>query len=470
MINKIFFISFLLSSSLSLVTNKINNVPLSYEENQMELIDEIDQDGFIEEDSMIDETSLTTPSDNVNFVNYNLLTKTKTFEIFEENNNSQRSTSAENIALASNSNTDISTTSIIGDDTRTQISNPKVHPYLPTAKMVITYKNVYNKSSNTYKTRKFYGTAFLEGPNLAVSAGHCCYDDVTNEGNYEDNTYNPRFPSSIEFYFGCNSASDMNSGSSYTYYAKAKIINLEIAYYQDQNSNHDWSAIVLDRNIGYSTGWYGKISNWYSLNYSIYSWGYPGDKTMGTLWETTGKLTDSSTFKYRYDMDTYSGQSGSPIFMETSNGDVYVCGIHTSGNSIQGYNSGIRFNSLVYGYLNSFVSSNNNSYNYDPLVLGVNGKSGSNWSISITNNSSHIRTVSFNTKMCNFSDAKNWTNLSDVSSLTISPYKSTIVSISTNWFATSITACYYYNNKQVITYANELNSSKYSLTQYTNII
>lgn len=236
------------------------------------------------------------------------------------------------------------------------------------------------------------------------------------------------------------------------------------------DSDEYCAAVVLDRDIGYSTGWYGKISNWYSVGYSIYSWGYPADKNKGTLWKTTGKLISSTTFKYRYDMDTYGGQSGSPIFMETSNGDVYVCGIHTSGNSTKGYNSGIRLNSLVYGYLNSFVESNNDSYNYDPLELGVSGKSGSKWSISITNNSSHIRTVSFNQKMCNFFDAKNWTNLSDVSSFTISPYKSTMVNISTNWFATSIAACYYYNNKQVITYANELNSSTCTLTQYTNII
>lgn len=40
--------------------------------------------------------------------------------------------------------------------------------------------------------------------------------------------------------------------------------------------------------------------------------------------------------------------------------------------------------------------------------------------------------------------------------------------IYSNWFATSITACYYYNGNQVITYADNLNGSK-TLSQHTNI-
>lgn len=42
------------------------------------------------------------------------------------------------------------------------------------------------------------------------------------------------------------------------------------------------------------------------------------------------------------------------------------------------------------------------------------------------------------------------------------------VMIYSNWFTTSITACYYYNGHQVITYADNLNGNK-TLSQHTNI-
>lgn len=44
----------------------------------------------------------------------------------------------------------------------------------------------------------------MAGSNIALTAGHCCYTDVTNTGNYNDNINNPRFPDKIELFFGCD--------------------------------------------------------------------------------------------------------------------------------------------------------------------------------------------------------------------------------------------------------------------------
>jgi V8-like Glu-specific endopeptidase len=406
-----------------------------------------------------------TPSENVNMVNYEISSKTISYEAFDENNYQCRS--KEQISESSIDNFNIER-KVHGSDGRTIVENPKEHPYLPCAKIRIFYDGIYDPTTKTNITLVFGGTAFLEGPNLAVSAGHCVYQDVTTD-EYDDKKDNPRFPDRIEFYFGCESVSDIQKGSNYEYYAEAKTVNIEYEYYSNrEKSVHDWTAISLDRDIGNATGWYGKISNFTTNSYSIYTWGYPGDKKYGTLWESQGTITGNTKYEYHHNMDTYSGQSGSPIFMDTSEGYTYVCGIHTSGES--SYNSGTIINSLIFSYLNSFVSSEKTSDNYQYLDLSIDSKSGSVWSIKITNETSHIRKITYNEKMCFDDDAKNWSKLNDTISITMNPYSSVIVSVSENWFATTIVVSYEYNNIKVISYANNLDNKKKTLSQYTSLI
>lgn len=75
--------------------------------------------------------------------------------------------------------------------------------------------------------------------------------------------------------------------------------------------------------------------------------GYPGDKPEGTLW---GAMVDSflwvDAFELIYDIDTYSGQSGSPILLL---GDTEfqgsIVGVHTWGGNLG--NGGIRIDREV---------------------------------------------------------------------------------------------------------------------------
>ncbi len=409
--------------------------------------------------------------ENVNFVTYDLSSKMTNYEIFDENNYSNRNqVSTVNEISDYKENNAISPATVFSPDERTQITNAKTNPYLPTAKLIAYYEKVYNNATKKYQTIRSYGTAFLEGPNLAVTAGHCCYQDVTDSGNYDDGIDNPRFPDRIEFYFGCDSSSDLDQKSSYRYYAEANVIHLEYSFYEKPNNDHDWSAIVLDRSIGNTIGWYGKISNWHEKNHSLYSWGYPGDKPKGTLWKTQGRTTnEKNKYRYFYDMDTNHGQSGSPIFVTVSSG-TYVCGIHTAGNDEK--NSGTKITGTIFAYLNSFVTSYQDHDTFENLVLNVKSRNGSSWVIGITNTTSHVRKVSYNKKMCYFNDAKEWKNLSDLETITVSPYKTAYVNISTNWFATSIAVSYVYLNKRVITYADNLEykDEKGALKEYNNII
>lgn len=385
----------LLAGLFALISFSSNNATnkLQHDNCKQQTISEesFEQDGYIigiEQPQLSD--YYRDANSSYNMVNYNLQTHTRSFEYFDYNSYPKRQKTTQVTPLSmprtneaifhndngllyseefSNENEKLENNStslrnIIGDDDRIPVTNPKVYPYKATAKLRMTYYNVYNNETNSYHTRTFIGSGFLEGPNLLVTAGHCAYGDVTNtyydnngaaHTEWEDNLVDPRFPDKIEAFFGCNGYSDMTS--SYMYYAEALVINIDLDYYLDPSFDHDWSAIELNCDIGNIVGlWYGKIGNWYENNYDVYSWGYPGDMP-ATMCETYGKTVGSTNYRLDYDFDTMGGQSGSPVFMTSSSGESYVCGIHTSGGSTS--NGGTRFTTFIYHYLNSFVTYHN---------------------------------------------------------------------------------------------------------------
>lgn len=325
---------------------------------------------------------------SANMINYNLSTKTISYENFNMDSYKNRNNNVnivDTISTYSNVNLDnlnysnieksesyvpedvqfaISPISIIGSDNRTQVLQTNDWPYRGIVKMYMTFNNVLNHNDGKYRNRTFVGTGFMEGPNLMVSAGHCGYSDVTNDGNYEDGISNPRFPDKIEVYAGINGNSQHSS--SYIYYAEVSVINIQKEYFETASTNYDWCAMQLDRDLGEKTGYYGKISNWYKSEAQVYSYGYPGDKATDTMWETHGKLTGKNDYKYSYDFDTYGGQSGSPVFMKSDEGAIYVCGIHTSGSS--SFNYATRINTFIFHYLNSFVTYHNYEHHVATIV------------------------------------------------------------------------------------------------------
>ena len=102
--------------------------------------------------------------------------------------------------------------------------------------------------------------------------------------------------------------------------------------------------------------------------------------------------------------------------------------------------------------------------------LTIVGKSGGTWSIRITNNTALQITVYYNSKMCNFNDAKNWTGLLDVKQIELKPHESVVVNINENWFATSIAVSWHiYLVGRCVTYADGLNTNG-SMNIYHNII
>lgn len=93
------------------------------------------------------------------------------------------------------------------------------------------------------------------------------------------------------------------------------------------------------------------------------------------------------------------------------------------------------------------------------LELANIGKEGSAWKVRIKNTTDRTVTVYYNTKMCTESDAKNWTNLKDVSSFTLAAGATKTVVISERFLATSIAVSFYSNSTRYISYANGLSAN-----------
>ena len=365
-----------------------------------------------------------------------------------------------------------STDAIIGSDGRTRVANTKISPYLKVAYMKMTFDNVYNKAENIYQSLHAEDTAFMIGKNIVATAGHCIYQDVTSSGDYDDGIDNPRFPDKIEFYFGVSNESEYDLGNNYEYYAEGEVVHIEYGYYVSPNFEHDWAVIELDRNLGNTTGWFGRILNWDALSIPIKTCGYPGDKPDATMWEMTGSFYNKTDYRYyTNDIDTMGGQSGSPYLIDYSGLTNYVCGIHTFSDLSDPpeYNGGVVLNEFIFYYMNSFTSSRNVDSEYEYPIVSVILKSGSTWFIWVENTSSAGINLEYNSKMCFLNDAKNWSGLKDVKSIYLAPYGYNIVSISENVFATSITCSYVRSGERIITYANNLNTDG-TLTSYNNVI
>lgn len=123
-----------------------NSTPQKDDNSQLDLISEEVQTSYIDDNLNNTSARITLP-DNVNIINYSLAKKRLGYEIFDENHYTQK---AETISIDTTLKEDghlldSNQYELAAANTRTQITNAKSSKYLPTAKMIMTFKNVYNK-------------------------------------------------------------------------------------------------------------------------------------------------------------------------------------------------------------------------------------------------------------------------------------------------------------------------------------
>ena len=185
----------------------------------------------------------------------------------------------------------------------------------------------------TARTGKQYvGTGWLASPSLVVTAGHCVY--LHKEGGWaREITVIPALNGGEAPRFGAVTATRFRTVD---------------GWIEGKAAGSDYGGILLDQPIGEQLGYFavGALGDeqlrqsWANIS------GYPTDRGSARQQFFHARLlVEVNEARLFYDIDTFSGQSGSPIWFSAEDGRRIAVGIHTSGS--QRENAGTRINGNV---------------------------------------------------------------------------------------------------------------------------
>jgi V8-like Glu-specific endopeptidase len=188
---------------------------------------------------------------------------------------------------------------------------------------------------------QWLGTGWLAGPRLVITAGHCVFIHGRGGWAQEILVFPARNGTSIPFQFSCTEFRSVQG------------------WVQGQNSQTDYGAILLPEPTD-QLGWFGYevLSNDDLADLLVNVFGYPADKAQGTLWGNDRTLAQIMPRTLVYDISTYGGQSGGPVFIKAG-GKRYVVGIHNYGD-LSG-NSATRITGQVFDNIEAWRSESEGS-------------------------------------------------------------------------------------------------------------
>lgn len=196
---------------------------------------------------------------------------------------------------------------IIGPDNRVRILNTTIYPWRAVCALKITAQD----------NSRWIGTGWLISPRTVITAGHCVF--MHDHGGWAK---------SIEVVPGLNDAARP--------YKSGATNNLRsvLGWTQSKNRNYDYGAIILPQSYrpGATTGvfGFGVKDDAYLRNSILNLSGYPGDKGGNQQWFMALRTKSVSARVITYDIDTFGGQSGAPVWVKVGNTRTAV-GIHTNG-------------------------------------------------------------------------------------------------------------------------------------------
>ena len=224
-------------------------------------------------------------------------------------------TAVERAIVRANATSQTRLESIIGTDDRVKVNNTQVYPWRCICSLLITAQS----------GAQYIGTGWLVAPRVVLTAGHCVY--MSDEGGWA---------STIEVMPGRNgSQKPYNS-------AVTNQLRSVTGWTQDGNSDCDYGAILLpaDKRYGEQLGWFGYAvrDDDYLKQITLNLSGYPGDGGRtgedGTQWFMARGVSDVMDRQISYEIDTYGGQSGAPVWEMNANGNRYGVAIHTHGGTV----------------------------------------------------------------------------------------------------------------------------------------
>lgn len=193
------------------------------------------------------------------------------------------------------------------------------------------------------------GTAWFISPRTLVTAGHCI--SVFRPGSPAHGMV--RSILVMPARNGETSAANSPFG-----WAAVPRQNLQVHSQWANNGdlNFDYGAIILPSTVpalGEQTGFFGYghfLDPDLDESAPTLS-GYPDNVPEGTQWFEVNLIKEVTPTRVHYDIFTFTGQSGSPVFFRNNNRQI-ACAVHTFGDV--SLNSGVRINPQVIAQLNAW--------------------------------------------------------------------------------------------------------------------
>ena len=175
--------------------------------------------------------------------------------------------------------------------------------------------------------RNYWCTGTLIDADTVLTAGHCVHNGLGTEEGWSDRvTFLPGVEGNTAPFGTCGAR---------------ELLTLP-GWYGQGSEYQDLGLIQLNCSIGDTVGWFGyrAAPGRHGLDrVPAHLRGYPGDKVWGSLWTMRDRITVSQAQMAFYPVDTYGGQSGSPVFnFRQCNGvrgpcvlAVHAYGVHGNG-------------------------------------------------------------------------------------------------------------------------------------------
>ncbi|MGH1833336.1 trypsin-like peptidase domain-containing protein [Enterococcus gilvus] len=207
--------------------------------------------------------------------------------------------------------------SIIGSDNRNRVSNTSIYPHSASVYITATFSN-----GKTYS-----GSGAMISPDTVLTAGHVIFNNNLKQ-----------WATIVTVYPGVNGNSAPFGKATATRLASVT------GWTKNADSKYDIGMVRLTRPLGTNTGWFGLTSG-ASIGQTVTSTGYPGDKPRQSMWTMSGKISSLNNENVYYPLDTFGGQSGSPVF----NSSRQILAVHAYGATTVNY--GTRISSSIYNWI-----------------------------------------------------------------------------------------------------------------------